>query len=149
MDGLANGADTLVCPHCGEEMRRGMVRCRQCGKTASESPSDFELSGHELVRTEESRCALCDGVLDPGTDDCPACTSALLDQLLKGPEESPVPAPHSGGPLPSSAAAELRVRRARMAPPGGNHAADNGKESIESSTPVAAGQRQSVKTRQT
>ena len=126
MDGLHNGADTLTCPHCGEEMRRGMVRCRQCGKTANDAPDaagDFELNGHELVQAQEHRCGLCGAVLEPGNDDCPSCTSALLDQLLKGPESgASAPAPAGDSHWPSSAAAELRVRRAATAPAGGPHA---------------------------
>src|SRR5262245_46183611 len=121
MDGLPGGTDTVTCPHCGEEMRRGMVRCRQCGKSPAESAVDtavdFELTGHELEQTKEPRCALCGELLEPGSNDCPSCTSALLDQLLKGPENAAAPAPRSDDQhWPSSAAAELRVRRARSAP---------------------------------
>lgn len=116
MDGLANGADTITCPHCGEEMRRGMVRCRQCGKSPSEEAGtgqgDFELTGHELVQAEVHRCALCGAALEPGADDCPSCTSALLDQLLQGPPpDAAASAPQGRTAWPSSAAAELRVRR--------------------------------------
>ena len=122
MSSLPGGADMVTCPHCGEEMRRGMVRCRQCGKTPTDSTTevagDFELNGHELVQSEEPRCGLCGALLEPGSDDCPSCTSALLDQLLKGPENGAGAAPPSDEQhWPSSAAAELRVRRARSGPP--------------------------------
>jgi hypothetical protein len=120
MDGYANNVDMIQCPHCGHELRRGMVRCRECGKPISEShadedtASDFELSGHDLVASQDPTCPLCGAVLEPGTSDCPSCTSDLLDQLLKGPGAggASAPAPHSASPWPSSAAAELRVHRA-------------------------------------
>jgi hypothetical protein len=122
MDGYANPIDMVACPHCGHELRRGMVRCRECGKAIVESQAerdtatdgDFELTGHDLVDTQDPTCPLCGAVLEPGTNDCPSCTSDLLDQLLKGPGSSgaPIPGPHSESPWPSSAAAELRVRRA-------------------------------------
>jgi hypothetical protein len=122
MNGYANQADMIQCPHCGHELRRGMVRCRECGKPIAEAEppadvgadGDFELSGHDLIASSDPTCPLCGAVLEAGTNDCPSCTSDLLDQLLKGPGAggTSVPAPHSGSPWPSSAAAELRVRRA-------------------------------------
>ena len=118
MNGYANDADTIACPHCGHEMRRGMVRCRECGKPIAEAePSadgDFELSGHDLIASSDPTCPLCGATLEPGATDCASCTSDLLDQLLKGPGAggAPVPDSHSGSPWPSSAASELRVRRA-------------------------------------
>lgn len=116
MDGLANAAEVLTCPHCGVDIRRGMIRCRDCGQSVVETEDEFELNGTQLVESQEPKCALCGATLEPGSEDCAACTSALLDQLLKGPERSaPVTGPHSASPLPSSAAAELRVRRARPA----------------------------------
>ena len=113
MDGLANGAETMVCPHCGKEMRRGMIRCRECGKGINDAAGDFELSGHELVAPADALCPLCGATLEPGTSDCPACTSALLDQLLQGPAPGPaVPAPHAGSPARPTAPSQLRVQRA-------------------------------------
>src|SRR5258708_17617713 len=113
MDGLANGADTMECPHCGKEMRRGMIRCRECGKSVTEASSDFELTGHELRPSQEAKCPLCGAVLVLGATDCAACTSDLLDQLLKGPEPGPaVQGPHSEAPARSTVPAKLRVHRA-------------------------------------
>src|SRR5579859_3910154 len=88
MDGLANGADTMSCANCGAEIRRGMLRCRECGQsTVDTADEEFELTGHQLVTpSQEPKCPLCGAFLEPGTTDCPACTSALLDQLLNGPE---------------------------------------------------------------
>jgi hypothetical protein len=56
MDGLANGAETMPCPHCGKEMRRGMIRCRECGKAISEGDGDFVLTGHELKSSQDRKC---------------------------------------------------------------------------------------------
>ena len=151
MDGLANGAEMIACPHCGEEMRRGMIRCRQCGKTPNEepeAPGDFELSGHELVQSDDPTCALCGAVLEPGSADCPACTSALLDQLLKGPAgAAPVPAQREGAPWPSSAAAELHVRRAKSAPGARPQAASGGQAPTGTTgSPARSRQQSAVKT---
>jgi hypothetical protein len=106
-------ADTLpYCPNCGQQMRPGMIRCRDCGTSVIETQEDFALSGHELLDAPAATCPLCGAELDPDSTDCAACTSALLDQLLKGPDsEIPASGPRSGVSWPSSAAAELRVRR--------------------------------------
>ncbi len=114
MDGLASGSDMMACLHCGQDVRRGMVRCRECGKTILDVPGepDFALTGHELVLREEPACPLCGAVLDQGSTDCQACTAALLDQLLNGHDRG---APIPGARLPSSGDSHvgsgLRVRR--------------------------------------
>lgn len=117
MDGLANAPEVMACPHCGVDIRRGMIRCRDCGQSVVETEEEFELNGAELVESQEPRCALCGATLEPGSEDCAACTSALLDQLLKGPERS---APISGArparsSVPDSPMARLRVKRAAAA----------------------------------
>src|SRR5258708_36083981 len=106
-------ADTLpFCPNCGQQMRPGMIRCRDCGTSVMETEVDFALSGHALLDAPAPTCPLCRVELDPDSTDCASCTSALLDQLLKGPAASPPAGGSSSGvPWPSSAAAELRVRR--------------------------------------
>jgi hypothetical protein len=114
MEGLANGVEMMPCPHCGQDVRRGMVRCRECGKPVVEIPveGDFALTGHELLPSQDPKCPLCGAVLEPGATDCASCTSALLDQLLRGPETSaPVSGPHSAPPRPAPATTGLRVRR--------------------------------------
>src|SRR5262245_16520990 len=114
MDGLANGVEMIVCPHCGHDVRRGMVRCRECGKPVVDMPveADFALTGHELVPSQDPTCPLCGAVLEPGATDCASCTSALLEQLLRGPETSaPVSGPHSASLRPAVASAGLRIRR--------------------------------------
>src|SRR5260221_9861453 len=135
MDSIANGAETISCPHCGNEMRRGMIRCRECGQSIVETDSEFALTGHELRPSQDPKCALCGAVLEPGATDCAACTSALLDQLLKGPDKSMEPAGMgSDSPRPSSPPAKLRVQRASPVnrrghiPPGNGqtHAAQSG-----------------------
>jgi hypothetical protein len=118
MDGIANGAEMTACPHCGQDVRRGMVRCRECGKPIVEIPmeGDFALTGHELLPSQDPKCPLCGAVLEHGAIDCAACTSALLDQLLRGPETSaPVSGPHSPSSRPAVASAGLRIQR--MVPP--------------------------------
>jgi HEAT repeats len=116
MDGFANAAEAMACPHCGVEIRRGMIRCRDCGQSIVETDEDFALNGAQLVESQGPKCALCGAVLEPGSDDCAACTSALLDQLLKGPERSePVAGAQSSTSSPSSGAAKLRVRKASPA----------------------------------
>jgi hypothetical protein len=119
MAGSEQNADTLVCPNCGTQVRSGMIRCRDCGTSFIENEEDFQLSGHELLEMPAATCPLCGAELDPDRTDCASCTSALLDQLLKGPAaDMPAGGPNSGVPWPSSAAAELRVRRASRARPG-------------------------------
>jgi hypothetical protein len=120
MDGLANGADTMACANCGAEMRRGMLRCRECGQSTVETADEeFELTGHQLVTpSQEAKCPLCGAFLEPGTTDCAKCTSDLLDQLLNGPDQGE---PGTGGSptdsnsatsRPPSPAPKLHVRRA-------------------------------------
>src|SRR5260221_14677272 len=113
MDGLANGADTMLCANCGHEIRRGMLRCRECGHSTVETADEFVLSGHELVPSQDPKCPLCGAFLEPGTTDCAACTSALLDQLLNGPDAgAPVPESNSPANRPAGASPKLHVRRA-------------------------------------
>ena len=114
MDGLANGVEMISCPHCGQDVRRGMVRCRECGKPVVDISveGDFALTGHELVPSQDPKCPLCGAVLEHGATDCASCTSALLDQLLRGPETSaPVSGPHSASSPLTVASAGLRIRR--------------------------------------
>src|ERR1051326_1572997 len=114
MDGLANGVEMISCPHCGQDVRRGMIRCRECGRRVFEIPveGDFALTGHELLPSQDPKCPLCGAVLEHGATDCASCTSALLDQLLRGPETSaPVSGPHSASSRPAVAPAELHIRR--------------------------------------
>src|SRR5258708_3143872 len=74
MNGCANDPDTIAGPNWGHELRRGMVRCRECGKPIAEAePSadgDFELSGHDLVVSSDPTCPLCGATLEPGATDC-------------------------------------------------------------------------------
>ncbi len=108
MDGYVNMAELVPCPHCGAEMRRGMVRCRECGKSSKEDAGgDFELSGHVLVASQDPKCPRCGSVLDPAVADCPVCTSQMLDQLMS----AAVPAPHMAAERPMSIM-EQRVRQA-------------------------------------
>ncbi len=115
MGGLANDSDTHECPHCGQQMRRGMIRCRECGKNIQEVTEelDFALTGHDLIPNQDPTCPLCGAVLEPGATDCASCTSALLDQLLNGPaEEAPISKRHTEVKNPSNSKAGLRVKRA-------------------------------------
>jgi hypothetical protein len=121
MDGVANGADTTLCTNCGHELRRGMLRCRECGQSTVESGDEFELNGHQLVPNRESanqdpKCPLCGAFLEPGATDCAACTSDLLDQLLNGSGSNAVDSSDSNSnpnsPRPASPVGKLHVRRA-------------------------------------
>jgi hypothetical protein len=89
-----------------------MIRCRECGQSTVETVDEFELNGHQLLPSQDPKCPLCGAFLEPGSTDCAACTSALLDQLLKGPgSESPAADSNSVSPK-SQPAAKLHVRRA-------------------------------------
>ena len=124
MDGLANSAETMPCTNCGHEIRRGMLRCRECGQamveTVEEDAADeFELSGAQLLPSLDPKCPLCGAFLEPGTTDCGACTSALLDQLLNGqllnggPESQGTAGDsNSGTSRASNSGSKLHVRRA-------------------------------------
>lgn len=108
---VANGAEMLPCPHCGKELRRGMIRCRECGESVAEVDGDFVLTGHNLVPSQDRKCARCGCVLEPGVTDCPSCASAMLDELLMAPSSNPdveIPSPKFGGsrmtPSPESPA---------------------------------------------
>lgn len=119
MDGYANAPEATACPHCGAELRRGMIRCRDCGQSiveATPEEEDFALRGAQLVESQEPKCALCGATLEPGSEDCPSCTSSLLDQLLKGPASEPPPPGSKSSP--SAPPAKLHVQRARYIPPG-------------------------------
>jgi hypothetical protein len=113
MDGFANGAEMMACPNCGADMRRGMVRCRECGQSAKETEGDFELTGNALQQAP--KCPRCGSFLEPGVTDCAVCASQMLDQLMSGPPSSePVPSPHVAGERPMSIM-EQRVRQAALA----------------------------------
>ncbi|MGQ0635223.1 MAG: HEAT repeat domain-containing protein [Planctomycetaceae bacterium] len=89
MDILTSNADLIPCPYCGHQLRKGMVRCRECNAVISE---DFVLA--DSVATAARKCERCGTLLEPGTSDCPCCAAAMLDQLLNAPPPQPVaPAP--------------------------------------------------------
>jgi hypothetical protein len=113
MDGVANGADTMPCTNCGHDVRRGMLRCRECGQSTVETGDEFELNGHRLLPSQDPKCPLCGAFLEPGTTDCAACTSDLLDQLLNGPDPGATSSgSNSESPRQANPTAKLHVRRA-------------------------------------
>src|SRR5262249_46078147 len=103
--------EMISCPHCGAEMRRGMIRCRECGQSATETAGDFELTGHVLMPSQAAKCPRCGSILDPAVTECAVCASQMLDELMSGPEPSAVPSPHMTAERPMSIM-EQRVRQA-------------------------------------
>jgi hypothetical protein len=88
-----------------------MIRCRECGQSAKEEQGDFELTGHVLMPSQDSKCPRCGSTLDPAVTECPTCASQMLDELMSGPEPSAVPSPHMTAERPMSIM-EQRVRQA-------------------------------------
>ena len=94
---LENNMETVSCRHCGSPVRPGMIRCRECRgllTDASDDQDEFVVAANVSV-IDSKRCARCGTVLEQGIDDCPSCASALLDDLMKGPDSEPVPPPSS------------------------------------------------------
>src|SRR5579863_3728356 len=122
---LENNPDTTPCPHCGNPVRVGMIRCRECRGLLAEAPSQ-EADEDEFVLAPQVQalvkraCVRCGMSLEPGVDDCPNCASALLDEMMKGPEQAAEPS--SALPAdtlqsnPNVEAGPLHARPARPAP---------------------------------
>ncbi|MFN0052013.1 MAG: HEAT repeat domain-containing protein [Planctomycetales bacterium] len=80
MNGSTSDSELIACPNCGVDVRRGMIRCRDCGGVIGE---DFELADEVAAAVVQvPQCERCGKPLDPDIDDCPACASAMLDELL-------------------------------------------------------------------
>jgi len=94
-------------------MRRGMIRCRECGRSTNDVNRDPELAGRVHQPNQDRRCPRCRSVLEPGMADCAVCTSRMLDQLLQGPALAGAhsPAPQRAEPRKMSVM-EQRVRLA-------------------------------------
>lgn len=115
MDVLTRDSEFINCPHCDHQIRRGMIRCRECNGVVSE---DFVLSDNVAANVSAvRRCNRCNAPLDPGVDDCPSCASMMLDQLLQAPPP-PVEAeaPRRFG-APAAGLAESRLRPPPSLPP--------------------------------
>ncbi|MBS0266257.1 MAG: HEAT repeat domain-containing protein [Planctomycetes bacterium] len=110
---LENNIDTVPCRHCGSPVRPGMIRCRECRGLLVETEDEFTLAP-KIAAMAKAKCPRCQTPLEPGIDDCPKCASALLDDLLKGPEEEPVARPftNSGWIAPPLSNADVRPREA-------------------------------------
>lgn len=108
MDVLTRDSEFINCPHCNHQVRRGMIRCRECNGVISE---DFVLSDNVAASvTAVRRCHRCNTPLDPGVTDCPGCASQMLDQLLQAPlppVESAAPRRFAG---PPATVAESKLR---------------------------------------
>jgi HEAT repeats len=87
---LENSMDTMPCRHCGSPVRPGMIRCRECSGLLAETGDEFVVAPQVSV-IEGPKCPRCGCDLESGVDDCPSCASALLDDLLKGPEQASAP----------------------------------------------------------
>lgn len=114
MDVLTRDADFINCPHCNHQMRRGMIRCRECNGNIGE---DFVLSADVAAGvTTVRRCQRCDAPLDPDADDCRNCASQMLDQFLQAPApvEAEAPRRFKG---PPAGITESRLRPPPRLPP--------------------------------
>lgn len=116
MDVLTRDSEFINCPHCQHQMRRGMIRCRECNGVVTE---DFVLSTDVAAGVVAlQRCSRCHVPLEPGVEDCPSCASQMLDQLLQAPaaraaDASEAP-PRYAGP---AHATESRLRPPPALPP--------------------------------
>lgn len=82
MDLLTRDTEMIECPHCKTAVRRGMIRCRDCGGVIAD---DFVLSDQVAAAAAAvRRCGGCGNVLEPGVEECSRCAGAMLDELLKG-----------------------------------------------------------------
>lgn len=86
---LGGSSDSIHCPHCGASMRRGMLRCRECGGAKED---DFQLADEVQASAYVPRCDKCGSPLGDDGGDCARCASAMLDELLSSaPSESALP----------------------------------------------------------
>lgn len=119
MAGVGNATDTTPCPHCGTVLRRGMIRCRECGGVVGD---DFELSADVRALAATRHCNQCGSELEPGVAHCPNCASAMLDELLSKPvpEERLPDLPEifheRDTPAPSASVNDRRLRPSNAAP---------------------------------
>jgi hypothetical protein len=109
---FVNNEDITSCPHCGNPVRSGMIRCRECGKMLAEADDEFVLAPQIAAAVQaQAKCARCGMLLEPGIDDCPNCASAMLDDLMKGPAVSAAP------PVPQAESAAAPPKPRRSQPP--------------------------------
>ena len=95
MNVLDSRIATRPCPNCGQQLRNGMIRCRDCGRSIADTADDSPSLRNRDSLHQGPACARCGTTLEKGRNDCLSCTSELLDELLKGPASGPViPAPH-------------------------------------------------------
>ena len=92
MDLLTRDSEMIECPHCKSPVRRGMIRCRDCGGVVAEDGSDFVLSNRAAA---VRHCGRCGHPLEPGIDECPTCAGAMLDELLMGAGQTQAASPAS------------------------------------------------------
>lgn len=112
MSWLASNPDAVSCPHCGASLRRGMLRCRECGGAAED---DFQLAEQVSAEAYTPQCEKCGSALGDDGEECAKCASAMLDELLSSaPTEA---APQGAGrrsrqldELQASASSESRLR---------------------------------------
>lgn len=115
---MSTQAMLTECPKCGEELRPGMVRCRECGENlqAAGSPAPpartpaprVERVAPSTVATAEPEadaCPHCGAELRPGMKRCRECSKLVSDPATGS---SPAPAARSGAAAAQAGAASAK-----------------------------------------
>lgn len=87
---LENNLDSIPCRNCGNPVRPGMIRCRECRTPLVDAGDEFVLSP-QVAAAARRKCSRCGTPMEKDWDDCAHCASALLDDLMNGPREIAVP----------------------------------------------------------
>src|SRR5690349_8299914 len=85
---LENNLDSIPCRNCGHPVRPGMIRCRECGVSLTDTGDEFVLAPRVAASAAQRKCSRCGTPREKDLNDCPNCASALLDELMKGAGET-------------------------------------------------------------